>query len=177
MRDDDLFQSRYACSTLRLTQHFGSRRVLPALQGLALKSFLAFFTNQRGLRVFSDLCREQILFLTSSSSCSRAIHWSGRKIFEPLTSFSLNDLDGQFSPPALSGQIFFRWLGLAKYVGCLIIYSVLQKIQPFSQGVTIFQFAVYNIIQLRPTFIIYFPPSYWYFYAKAHKESLLFSEI
>ena len=47
---------------------------------LALQSFLAFFTNQRHLRLFSDLRKERILFLTSVSSCSRAIHWSGRKI-------------------------------------------------------------------------------------------------
>ena len=56
------------------------QEVLPALYRLALQSFLAFFTNQRHLRLFSDLRKERILFLTSVSSCSRAIHWSGRKI-------------------------------------------------------------------------------------------------
>ena len=33
-----------------------------ALYGLALKSFLAFFTNQQRLQLFSDLSRERILF-------------------------------------------------------------------------------------------------------------------
>ena len=66
---------------------------------------------------------------------------------------------------------------MAKYVNCLIIYSILQKVQPFCQEVTIYQFAGYNIIQLCLTLIICFALSYWCLHAQAFTESLFFSEM
>ena len=55
-------------------------RVLRALLGLDLKPFLAFFTNQCHPRLFSDLCWEWILFLTSYNNSSRAAYWLGRNV-------------------------------------------------------------------------------------------------
>ena len=56
---------------------------------------------------------------------------------------------------------------MAKYVGCLIIYCVLEKVQPFCQRVTIFYFPWYNIMQLYPRLIICFALSYWCFQVQA----------
>lgn len=107
------------------------------------KIIFCLLYKQASFTTFLTLTQRTNFFFNMGQQLLQGCLWLGRKTVFCLSgqhALFFNELDGQFSPPALSVKISFRQLRVVKYVCCLIIYCLLQKVQVFCQGVTIFQF-------------------------------------